>query len=434
MIPKREADTTPVAIDHFEEMQAQATTCLQNRIQDCASSAEILSDGNHYGIGTAVSTPEQIRRPQSLILKQSKQPALKAADGFSMVDPIRMPTYDEPLTSVRSFIGGLSHCYNNLLMGIWGNATLIGMTSDKSENFQSWINRLEALIQNGSNLLYLLFGYITERRSAVRKRRLRLLKMELEAYHKVCGEGNELAIIERCIDQWPSNETRPQMAASISQVIDRLQILLNRKHSSFSKASLPSSRAEAHIEKIDALLKRGTKLVQMLQYYAGVRIPIKKPVCLNTMSRRCADDIVRKESCINLVLKDSVPIPQIDADRHQIEYAMDQLIQNAVQSVSEGGKIEIELNTLHSESPHDRCVVHLLKDYAVLTVRDTGKGMTTSFQSKIFEPFFTGIKVQGRSGLGLPAAAGIVRAHGGYIQVQSKAGQGSAFKIYLPIN
>jgi signal transduction histidine kinase len=433
MIPKREADTTPVAADHFEEMQAQATTCLQNRIQDGASSAEVLSDGHQYGIGTAVSTPEQIRRLPSSILKHSKQQVLNAADGFSMVDPIRRPPYDEPLTSVRSFIGGLSHCYNNLLMGIWGNATLIGMTSDKSEHFQSWLNRLEALIQNSSNLLYLLFGYITERRSAVRKRRLRLLEMELVAYHKVCGEGNELAIIERCIDQWSSNDARPQMAASISQVIDRMQLLLSRKISFFDKALLKSSRAAVHIEKIHALLRRGTKLVHNLQYYAGVRIPIKKPLCLKEMAQHCADEIAQKESCLNLVINNSTPIPQIDADSHQIHYAFDQLLRNAVQAVSEEGKIEIELNTLNSESPQDRCGVHMLRDYAVVTVRDTGKGMTTSFQSKIFEPFFTGIKGQGRSGLGLPAAAGIVRNHGGYIHLRSKAGKGSIFKIYLPI-
>jgi signal transduction histidine kinase len=48
--------------------------------------------------------------------------------------------------------------------------------------------------------------------------------------------------------------------------------------------------------------------------------------------------------------------------------------------------------------------------------------------------FFTCIKGQGRSGLSLPAAAGIVRAHGGYLQVQSKVGQDSAFKIHLPIS
>jgi K+-sensing histidine kinase KdpD len=60
------------------------------------------------------------------------------------------------------------------------------------------------------------------------------------------------------------------------------------------------------------------------------------------------------------------------------------------------------------------------------------KGMTAAFQSKTFEFFFTGIKGQRRSDIGLSAAAGIVRAPGVYIYLRSKLDRGSAFKIYLP--
>ena len=71
--------------------------------------------------------------------------------------------------------------------------------------------------------------------------------------------------------------------------------------------------------------------------------------------------------------------------------------------------------------------------FLVLSVRDDGCGMTEEVMRHIFEPFFTTKEVGKGSGMGLPAAHGIVKSHGGAVTVRSTQGEGTQFMVYLPV-
>jgi signal transduction histidine kinase len=334
---------------------------------------------------------------------------------------------------VRSFIGGLSHCYNNLLMGIWGNASLIGMTVENDHPLQSHLGQIEALIQDGSNLIHLLFGYIVERRMAAKKLRLKQLIQEIKSYNHISGNEIDFSIIETSIISLSKIRDRVQLAACISPVINQLLTLVQQKRSLMEPHCQGLLKAKMHLEKMDELLTRGFEMIQDLDFYAAAIKPRKKNINLKSIIRNYVDDIVVKRRNVIVTHDLSSSIPRIYVDPKQITHALKQLVDNAMDAVDENGDIHLQVNTLNSENPHERICAHTSNNYVVITVSDRGQGMAIQTQAKIFDPFFIGHNERRKMGLGLAAAAGIVKSHGGYIQVRSTPGMGSIFKVYLPI-
>lgn len=119
-------------------------------------------------------------------------------------------------------------------------------------------------------------------------------------------------------------------------------------------------------------------------------------------------------------------------DSGQLQQVITNLISNAIQSIPDGGKIVIKV---HSEQIQPPAVIESQQNhFACLEVMDTGIGMTDSETEHVFEPFYTTKDVGEGTGLGLSIAYGIVREHGGWIDVASEKNQGSTFRVWLPID
>jgi len=125
----------------------------------------------------------------------------------------------------------------------------------------------------------------------------------------------------------------------------------------------------------------------------------------------------------------------VNCDQRQIQQLIVNLCSNAFQSLSKGSG-HIELRYFHSFVTVDEATRHHglhAGDYAVIEVSDTGVGMDQETMRRIFEPFYTTQDVGEGTGLGLSVVHGIVVRHGGGIVVESKEGEGSRFRVYLPI-
>ena len=128
-------------------------------------------------------------------------------------------------------------------------------------------------------------------------------------------------------------------------------------------------------------------------------------------------------------------LPHISIDRKNIEWVIAEMIENTARVMPQGGCLSLILKPMYAEEPHQRCGVHLARDYVVLTIEDNGPGMAIDSHWRIFDPFYSHGHgtMKNTLGLGLSAANGIIRKHGGYIQVRSSQEQGGCFKVYLPV-
>ena len=150
---------------------------------------------------------------------------------------------------------------------------------------------------------------------------------------------------------------------------------------------------------------------------------------INRMLRR----LVREN--IIIAMETNPELWRINADPGQLEQLMINLIVNARDAMPGGGKITVKTENvnLDGESISAHSVAGMIPgSYVKLSVSDTGCGMDEKTREHIFEPFFT-TKAEGKgTGLGLSTVYGIVKQSKGYIDVQSEAGKGATFNIYLP--
>jgi len=182
-------------------------------------------------------------------------------------------------------------------------------------------------------------------------------------------------------------------------------------------------------------VKRGSELTrQILGFARGGKYEVK-PTDLNELLEKSSEMFSRTKREIPIHKKFQKNLWPVEVDQGQIEQVLLNLFVNAWQAMPQGGKLLLETeNLVLAEGDHAKPYALKQGKYIRISVTDTGIGMDPATLERIFEPFFTTKEVGRGSGLGLASAYGIIKNHNGIIDVSSEVGQGTTFKIYLPVS
>ncbi len=188
------------------------------------------------------------------------------------------------------------------------------------------------------------------------------------------------------------------------------------------------------IETIETSAQHGAALVRQLLAFArggeGERAEIRMAALLEDVPKLLRQSLPRDIALEVSCAESALPIL---ADATQIKQLLLNLCLNARDAMPEGGRLEVKARNTTVDSdlarlhPGAQPGPHLL-----VSVQDTGTGIPPAVLEKIFDPFFTTKSVGKGTGLGLSTVAGIVKSHGGFLQVESQVGHGTVFRLFFP--
>ncbi|MBL7048761.1 MAG: PAS domain S-box protein [Nitrospira sp.] len=190
-----------------------------------------------------------------------------------------------------------------------------------------------------------------------------------------------------------------------------------------------------HVNQILAMTERGASLTQGLLIFSRDQTLSLKPLDLNELLSRTAKLLPRLiGEDIDIITNISMLPLTVLGDSGQIEQILINMASNSRDAMPEGGTITLETKRHKIEATYEHSdTVCKSGEYALITIKDTGKGIKKENISKIFEPFFTTKPSGTGTGLGLAMSYGIIKQHKGYIDVNSSPGKGALFTIYIPL-
>lgn len=194
----------------------------------------------------------------------------------------------------------------------------------------------------------------------------------------------------------------------------------------------PSHSDFEHLKAMEEYVKNAAAMTSdLLGYARGGKYEVK-PTDLNSLIRHESRMFGKTKKEIRIHEEYEKDLWSVEVDQGQIRQMLMNLYVNAWQVMPGGGELYVQTENVTIREDYVRPFEFIPGKYVKISVTDTGTGMDEATKDKIFEPFFTTRETGQGTGLGLSSVYGIVKNHGGFINVYSERGEGTTFNIYLP--
>lgn len=241
--------------------------------------------------------------------------------------------------------------------------------------------------------------------------------------------------LEAQLRQSQKMECVGQLAAGVAHDINNVLTVI-QGHAGILLNNTPAGgSAERALKQISAAAERAAKFIRQLLMFSRKQVFATKRLDLNAVLRNMENMLSRLlGEAVQLEARYRGAAPRIEADTGMVEQVVMNLAINARDAMPNGGKLTLSTSPVTVDAQY---VLHYpdarTGQFLCLIVEDTGCGMDHRTMQRIFEPFFSTKEAGKGTGLGLATVYGIVKQHRGWIEVSSKVGAGTTFRIYFPI-
>jgi len=253
------------------------------------------------------------------------------------------------------------------------------------------------------------------------------------AYQGILRDVTKVKALEQQLLQSQKMDALGRLTAGVVHDINNaLTVILG--NAQFARRLLTSDieKAKEKLNEIEQTIRKTGEFTRKLLIFSREQPAVMKISDLNSIVNdftKVMLKVLRENIKIELIL--APKLPNVKVDPALINQLLLNLIINAQEAIPEAGKIIIETYSRYIDQEYaDFHIDSKPGNYVVLSVTDNGVGISKEIMPKIFEPFFT-TKEHG-TGLGLSIVYGIVKQHGGFINVYSEVGQGTTFRVYFP--
>ena len=251
-----------------------------------------------------------------------------------------------------------------------------------------------------------------------------------KAQERIIREAETKLELERTLRHSEKLATLGQLASGLAHEIGTPLNIIYGRAELIPRKLEDKEGIQKNVNTILLQTERITKIIQQLLGMVRKKKPEYAALDISTLLDNTLDLLNHQIQSQGVsVVKDwTNNLPPVPGDSDQLQQVFLNLILNAIQSMPDGGTLRLSAS---SQRISKEGLEEAQRQYMEVCVEDTGVGMEREVMQNIFNPFFT-TKVTG-TGLGLMVSQGIVRDHEGWIEVESKVGKGSVFKVYLPL-